>query len=207
MRRDLIDAQMVSRGVRDKRVLGAMERVDRARFVPEAWRVQADEDRALPLGSRQTVSQPYIVAKMTELVSPKRNERVLEVGTGSGYQTAVVSELAKHVYTVEIIPELAAGAKQVLDELGVNNVTMRVGDGHLGWPEVAPFDAVIVTAAPAYLPVRLVEQLRTGGRLVVPLGLDDQLLYLIEKTKYGVRKKPVTPVRFVPMTGRPDPVK
>jgi protein-L-isoaspartate(D-aspartate) O-methyltransferase len=171
-------------------------------FVPPAEQDRAYRDEPLPIGNAQTISQPYIVALMTELVRPQPTDRTLEVGTGSGYQAAVLSRLVSHVYTIEILEPLARDAEQRLKTLGYGNVTVRVGDGYAGWPEVAPFDIIVVTAAPDHVPAPLVAQLKSGGRLVIPVGSvsDAQNLLLIEKDSSGqVRTRQVAAVRFVPL--------
>jgi len=194
-------------GIRDERVLRAVEQVSRELFVPEALRGEAEEDRPLPIGHGQTISQPFIVAFMTEALQLDGSERVLEVGTGSGYQTALLALLARRVYSVEIVPELAASAAAVLREtVRLENVELRVGDGRMGWPEEAPFDRILVTAAPATVPEPLVEQLAPGGRMVIPVGPDPgiQHLRLLEHGNNGVdRVADLLAVRFVPMTGGP----
>jgi protein-L-isoaspartate(D-aspartate) O-methyltransferase len=200
-----IDAKTVDdrRGIRDARVIEAMREVPRHRFVPSSWQDQAYDDHPLPIGKGQTISQPYIVALMTEAARIDPGETVLEIGTGSGYGAAVASRLAKAVYTIEIIPELAASAGRLLAELGVANVHVRAGDGYRGWPEHAPFDAIIVTAAPDHVPKPLVDQLAVGGRLVIPVGRQEavQVLKVITRTAAGVRDEDLLDVRFVPMTG------
>jgi protein-L-isoaspartate(D-aspartate) O-methyltransferase len=205
----MVEDQIVSRGVSDGRVLEALRRVPRHLFVPPGQRARAYADSALPIGEGQTISQPYIVALMTELLRPGAEDIVLEVGTGSGYQAAVLSLLAKHVYSIEILPSLAASAGRLLSELGYANVTVRAGDGYQGWPESAPFDGIIVTAAPPEIPAALVTQLKRGGRMVVPVGetSETQELILIEKsrTSDAITKRAVIPVRFVPMVRSPDP--
>lgn len=201
-RRQMVDSQIRARGVRDSRVLAALEKVPRHRFVPSGDESTAYGDHPLAIGQGQTISQPYIVAYMSEALALDPNERVLEVGTGSGYQAAVLGELVREVYTVEIVPELARGAASVLRELGYSNVHVREGDGYAGWPEHAPFDAVIVTAAPDHIPQPLVEQLVIGGRLVVPVGTDDQQLLVLTRTLDGMREESRLPVRFVPLTRR-----
>ena len=201
-RRAMVEGQLVSRGVRDERVLAAMAKVPRHRFVPVELRDEAYADRPLPIGRGQTISQPYIVALMTESLGASARGKVLEIGTGSGYQAAVLSEIADSVYSIEIIPELAENARAILDTLGYRNVRVRAGDGYFGWPEGAPFDAVIVTAAAPRIPEPLVEQLRAGGRIVIPVGDAFQELELHEKTDEGLRLLSRVPVRFVPMRGK-----
>ena len=198
----MVETQIVARGVRDARVLAAMRKVPRHLFVEPAQRAQAYEDHPLPIPGNQTISQPYIVALMTELLELKPASRVLEIGTGSGYQSAVLGELAKEVYTIEIVPELAELAASRLKELGYDNVTVREGDGYRGWPEHAPFDAVIVTAAPERIPQPLLDQLAPGGILVIPVGGFFQELKVFRKSTDGrITEKDILPVRFVPMTG------
>lgn len=190
------------RRISDPRVLTAMREVPRHEFVPEACRLHAYEDRALPIGYGQTISQPYIVALMTQLIQPRPTDRVLEIGCGCGYQAAVLSRLVEQVYSVEIVEALAIGAVRDLIRLGCRNVHVRVGDGSFGWPEMAPFDAVIVACAPERIPAALVEQLREGGRMVIPVGPDGhQELLLLAKQGGALLQKSVLPVRFVPMTG------
>ncbi|HXH28581.1 MAG TPA: protein-L-isoaspartate(D-aspartate) O-methyltransferase [Candidatus Polarisedimenticolia bacterium] len=205
LRRRMVREQIVARGVEDPRVLDAMERVPRHLFVPEDLRARAYDDGPLPIGGGQTISQPYIVAFMSEALRTRPGDRVLEIGTGSGYQAAVLATLVAQVYSIEIRPDLARQAADRLQKLGYGNVMVRTGDGHLGWPEQAPFDAIIVTAAPTELPQRLVEQLRPGGRMVIPIGLEegDQRLVRITRTETGVERDTLLPVRFVPMTGGP----
>lgn len=189
------------KGVTDPKVLAAMTEVRRHLFVPEAFQKQAYADHPLPIGQDQTISQPYIVGFMTQALGLKGNEKVLEIGTGSGYQAAVLARVAKKVYSIEILCELADSAKKKLAELDYKNVTVKCGDGYKGWPEHAPFDAVIVTAAPDHIPQPLVDQLALGGRMIIPVGKFFQSLILIQKTEKGIIKKEVLPVRFVPMTG------
>jgi protein-L-isoaspartate(D-aspartate) O-methyltransferase len=199
LRNHMVSSQIEKRGVRDKRVLTVMGRVPRHFFVPEPVRAESYNDSPVPIGFGQTISQPYIVALMTELLELDGSERVLEIGTGSGYQAAVLAELAGEVYTIEIIPELASRAESTLGKIGYRNVHIRTGDGYLGWPEAAPFDALIVTAAPERIPQALVEQLRPGGRLVIPVGKGYQELFLGIKAAHGLDLKSIVPVRFVPM--------
>ena len=203
-RRRMLDEQIVARGVSDPRVLAALLAVPRHELVPPAERSYAYEDRPLPIGEGQTISQPYIVAVMTELLALDGSERVLEVGTGSGYQAAVLSGLVREVYTIEIVPELARRAAADLARLGYANVHVREGDGYRGWPEEAPFDAIVVTAAPDHVPEPLVAQLAVGGRMVVPVGGLLQDLVLVRREADGVRLEHGLGVRFVPMTGEAE---
>ncbi len=191
------------RNIRDARVLTAMAKVPRHEFVPEEYRSSAYADRPLPIGHDQTISQPFIVAYMTEQLKPEPDEKILEIGTGSGYQAAVLAELVSEVYSVEIVEPLAISAKETLKRLGYDNVHTRAGDGYQGWPEEAPFDAIIVTCAPDDIPLKLVEQLKEGGRMMIPVGPvgSVQKLYLLEKREGKIEKKAVMDVRFVPMTG------
>ncbi len=198
-RENMVVSQIEERGVRDERVLAAMRRVERHKFVPEQLRYLAYADSPLPIGEGQTISQPYIVALMTELLELKGSEKVLEIGTGSGYQAAVLAELCAHVYTIEILEPLATEAKKLLEELGYTNITVKCGDGFLGWEEYAPFDAIIVTCAPFEVPQPLVEQLKEGARLVIPVGSIYQELKVIEKNNGKIITKDIIPVRFVPM--------
>ena len=198
----MVHEQLVGRDIRDPRVLAAMREVPRHEFVPESERGRAYDDHPLPIGHRQTISQPYIVAAMTERLELTGDQRVLEIGTGSGYQTAVLARLAKEVYSIEIIEELAERASADLSRLGYHNVTLRSGDGYRGWPEHAPFDAIIVTAAPDHVPQPLIDQLAVGGRMVVPVGKWSQELVLLRRTPDGVERKRFMHVRFVPMTGQ-----
>lgn len=202
-RRRMVDEQIRARGIKDASVLKAMGDVPRHRFVPEQIRHLAYSDRPLPIGMEQTISQPAIVAYMTEAADISKKEKVLEIGTGSGYQAAILGEVAGDVYTIEIIPELAERARGVLGDLGYKNVFVKTGNGYLGWPEHAPFDAIIVTAAPDEIPQALVEQLAVGGKMVVPVGSANQEMVIVEKTREGVTQKRTIPVRFVPMTGKP----
>jgi protein-L-isoaspartate(D-aspartate) O-methyltransferase len=200
-REKMVSSQIVRRGVADKLVLAAMRKVPRHKFVPEEMVPHAYEDRPLPIGEDQTISQPYIVALMTELLGLKGDEKVLEIGTGSGYQAAVLAEIVKEVYTIEIIESLTRTADKRLKELGYKNITVKCGDGYRGWEEHAAFDGVIVTAAPDHIPQPLVDQLKVGGRMVIPVGEYFQELKLLTKTEDGVKEKNIIPVRFVPMTG------
>jgi protein-L-isoaspartate(D-aspartate) O-methyltransferase len=199
----MVRRQIEARGVRDPRVLEAMRKVPRHRFMPESQRAHAYDDRPLPIAQGQTISQPYIVALMSELADVKPGDTVLEVGTGSGYQAAVLAEMGVKVFSIEIIEPLAKQATATLSELGYGNkVEVRHGDGYAGWPERAPFDAVIVTAAPPKIPKPLKQQLKVGGRLVIPVGKHYQSLIRVTRTKDGFREESVIPVRFVPMTGK-----
>lgn len=200
-RRRMVETQIKSRGVKDTLVLKAMMEVERHRYIPEKLRSAAYFDEPLPIGHDQTISQPYIVAYMTEALGLKGGEKVLEIGTGSGYQAAVLAEIAAEVYTIEIVELLGKQAKATLKAEGYDNVHCRVGDGYKGWPEAAPFDAVIVTAAPPRIPQPLIDQLKEGGRMIVPVGTWYQELVLITKKKGKAEKTRLIPVRFVPMTG------
>jgi protein-L-isoaspartate(D-aspartate) O-methyltransferase len=200
-REEMVSSQIESRGVRDERVLEAMRSVPRELFVNDDDKRLAFYDGPLSIGYGQTISQPYIVAYMTEMLCLEPSDRVLEIGTGSGYQTAVLAELAREVYTVEIVEPLSTAARERLDGLGCRSVHFLVGDGSLGWPEHAPFDAIIVTAAPGKTPESLVEQLAEGGRMVAPIGNFDQYLYRFIRKGGKVSKDTLIGVRFVPMTG------
>ncbi len=201
-RRTMVQRQLAGRDITDARVLMAMERVPRHRFVSDAFRDLAYTDQPLPIGRGQTISQPYIVALMTQFARPKENARALDVGTGSGYQAAVLAELCQDVYSIEIIDALANEARTRLKELNYHNVQVRCGDGYRGWPEQAPFDLIIVAAAPDHIPKPLVEQLVPGGRLVIPVGQYFQSLQVVEKLPDGtLRETSVAGVAFVPMTG------
>jgi protein-L-isoaspartate(D-aspartate) O-methyltransferase len=198
----MVETQIAARGVRDPRVLDAMRKVPRHLFVEPAQRERAYEDHPLPIAGSQTISQPYIVALMTELLALGPRSRVLEIGTGSGYQSAVLGELASEVYSIEILPGLAQAAGEKLRSLGYTNVNVRAGDGYRGWPERAPFDGIIVTAAPERIPQPLIEQLAIGGRMVIPVGGFFQELKVFTKETDGqITEKDIIPVRFVPMTG------
>jgi protein-L-isoaspartate(D-aspartate) O-methyltransferase len=201
-REAMVREQIEARGVKDARVLNAMRKVARHLFVPEAERPHAYRDTPLPIGEGQTISQPYIVALMTQLARPQPTDRVLEIGTGSGYQAAVLAELAGHVYTIELETTLARSAERVLTAQGYRNVTVRAGDGYAGWQEVAPFDAIVVTAAPDHVPQPLIDQLKPGGRIVIPIGpvFATQELRILEKDAAGkITTRDVTAVRFVPL--------
>jgi protein-L-isoaspartate(D-aspartate) O-methyltransferase len=195
----MVAGQLEARGIRDQTVLRAMRTVPRHEFVPPAERPYAYEDHPLPIGHDQTISQPYIVAFMSELAALRPGARVLEVGTGSGYQAAVLAEMGADVYSIEIVAPLAAEARRTLERLGYGRVHLRVGDGHRGWPEAAPFDAILVTAAAAAVPPALLEQLGSGGRLVIPVGDWEQELEVHRRGEHGVTVERVLPVRFVPL--------
>jgi len=198
----MVERQIAARGITDERVLQAMRTVPRHVFVPDELQDRAYDDTPLPIGSGQTISQPYIVALMTELARVTTGARVLEIGTGSGYQAAVLAHLAREVYSIEIIPELADRARRTLQKAGIRNVTVKAGDGYLGWKDHAPYDAVLVTAAPPQVPSPLLDQLAPGGRLVVPEGDANQMLRVYEKNRSGrITKTDSIPVIFVPMTG------
>jgi protein-L-isoaspartate(D-aspartate) O-methyltransferase len=197
----MVREQIESRGVRDPLVLEAMRKVPRHRFVPEGLLGLAYDDGPLPIGEGQTISQPYIVALMTELLHVRPEGKVLEIGTGSGYQAAVLAEMGLEVYTIEIVATLAESARRKLEAMGYRTIRFRVGDGYRGWAEAAPFDGIIVTAAPDHVPEPLVEQLEVGGRMVIPVGSFNQDLKVITRTPGGAREEESIPVRFVPMTG------
>jgi protein-L-isoaspartate(D-aspartate) O-methyltransferase len=198
-REAMVRDQIEARGVRDARLLAALRAVPRERFVPAALQAHAYDDGPLSIGEGQTISQPYIVATMTEQLRPEPGDRVLEVGTGSGYQAAVLARLVARVYTIELVPVLAQRARRALSELGVENVEVFEGDGYRGLPDLAPFDGILVTAAPPEVPPALLEQLAVGGRLVAPVGEAQQELRVLEKSAAGVTSETLFPVRFVPM--------
>ena len=202
-----LTADSTGRARLDARVIAAMAKVPRDRFVPPELRAQAWDNRPLPIGHEQTISQPFIVALMTDLLNPKPGQRVLEIGTGSGYQAAVLAELVGKVYTIEIVAPLAERAAALLAELGYRNVEVRTGDGYRGWPEAAPFDGILVTAAPPAVPQPLIDQLAVGGRMVIPVGREwsAQDLLVIEKQPSGVVRRAALPVRFVPFTRSREP--
>lgn len=196
----MVKSQIERRGVENKKVLDAMRKVERHRFVPENFRSAAYADHALPIGEGQTISQPYIVALMTEVLELDDNKKVLEVGTGSGYQAAVLGEICNKVYTIEIIEILGKRAEKLLKELNYKNVHVKVGDGYKGWKEHAPFDAIIVTCAPTHIPQPLKDQLAEGGKMVIPFGEQfSQELVLLTKEKGKIKQQKIIPVRFVPM--------
>lgn len=198
----LVRRHIASQGIEDPEVLEAMRSVPRHRFIPESYAEQAYANRPLPIGHGQTISQPYVVAYMTELVRPDASDRVLEVGTGSGYQAAVLAEIVDEVYTIEIIPKLAGTARERLRRLGYDNVHVKQADGYFGWDEHAPYDAIVVTAAAEHIPPPLMEQLKDGGRMVIPVGspFRTQMLMLIEKDGDEISTRSLAPVRFVPFT-------
>jgi protein-L-isoaspartate(D-aspartate) O-methyltransferase len=204
MRQQMVATQLSGRGddIDDPRVLAAMRKVPRHELVPRNLRGRAYDDSPLPIGHGQTISQPYVVAFMTEKLEPKKTDRVLEVGTGSGYQAAILAEIVNEVYTIEIVEPLAERAAADLKRLGYENIHVRAGDGYKGWPEAAPFDAIIVTCAPEAVPKPLVAQLKEGGRMIIPVGTSwNQQLVLLRKQGGKLEKRAVLPVRFVPMTG------
>ncbi len=203
-RERMVRRQVEARGVRDPRLLAALRAVPRHELVPPEWREEAYRDEPLPIGHGQTISQPYVVAAMTEALDLQPGERVLEIGTGSGYQAAVLAELGTEVFSIEIVPELAERARTDLARLGYARVRVRAGDGYRGWPEEAPFDAIVVTAAPDHVPEALTEQLAVGGRLVMPLGRGVQELVRITRTEGGLAREHLFDVRFVPMTGEAE---
>ncbi len=198
----MLEDQIIARGIKSQAIIDAMLEVDRHMFVPDHQKKNAYSDRPLPIGYNQTISQPYIVAYMTEKLKVERNHKVLEIGTGSGYQAAILSKLCKYVYTIEIIPELAQVASKALTDQGFNNISFKTGDGYNGWVEEAPFDRIIVTAAPDKIPEKLIDQLKPDGRMIIPVGdpLSMQYLWVVTKQE-GARykKQKILPVRFVPM--------
>ena len=200
-RKQMVENQIVSRGVKDQRVLDAMLKVPRHAFVSAELQNSAYTDQPLPVGEGQTISQPYMVALMTELLCLKGHERALEIGTGSGYQTAVVAELAGEVYTVEIVENLARRSRDLLEDQGYRNIHFKIGDGYYGWEEHAPYDVIIVTCGPNSVPQPLVDQLSEGGRLVIPVGRFYQVLTILEKVEGKLKKHESISCRFVPMTG------
>jgi len=202
-RRRMVADQMRARDIRDARVLEAMTKVPRHLFIPEGERGAAYNDYPLSIGHGQTISQPYIVAFMTQALDVKPEHKVLEIGTGSGYQAAVLGELAGEVFSIEIVGPLAASAERTLERLGYKNVHVRAGNGYAGWPEQAPFDRIMVTAAPDEVPPALIEQLKIGGMMAIPVGSLDQELKILRRTQTGMETLQTLPVRFVPMTGKP----
>jgi protein-L-isoaspartate(D-aspartate) O-methyltransferase len=208
-RRAMVERQIAARGIEDERVLAAMREVLRHRFVPEERAELAYADHPLPIGYEQTISQPYVFAFMSAALELQGDEKVLEIGTGSGYQAAVLAKLAKEVYSIEIVEELADRARETLRGEGFDEIHLRTGDGYRGWPEAAPFDAIMLTAAPDHVPQPLLDQLAVGGRMILPVGRGFQDLVILEKTESGVERRRLVPVRFVPMTGeaQQDPEK
>jgi protein-L-isoaspartate(D-aspartate) O-methyltransferase len=200
-RKQMVKHQIVSRGVEDDRVLDAILKVPRHRFVGEEYQSLAYSDQPLPVGGDQTISQPYMVALMTELLRLEGDEKVLEIGTGSGYQTAILAELARVIYTVEIVEMLAQEARERLEDIGYDNIYFKIGDGYFGWEEYAPFDVIIVTCGPDRVPQPLIDQMAEGGRLVIPVGSVYQTLTILEKTGGELQKTKSISCRFVPMTG------
>lgn len=201
LRSQMVETQIRDRGIEDDVILDAMRSVPRHRFVAADLRNKAYDDKPLPIGHQQTISQPYIVAYMTERLRPRPGHRVLEIGTGSGYQAAILAEVVEHVYSMEIVAPLALEAESTLGQLHYENVTVRQGDGSHGWPELAPFDGIIITAAPDSLPIHLLPQLAVGGRLVAPVGKEKQTLFVITKTEDSYNTEIEMGVKFVPMTG------
>lgn len=202
-RKKMVTEQIIARDIRDKRVIQVMEKVPRHLFIPEEYRSEAYEDRPIPIGFSQTISQPYIVALMTEALNIKKGDKVLEIGTGSGYQAAILEELGAKTFTIEIIPELAEFAEENLKRTGYPSVKVKIGDGYQGWKEFAPFDAITVTCAPENVPKPLIDQVTEGGRIVIPVGEKNQVqeLYLLKKMKGELICQSLAPVRFVPMVG------
>ena len=198
----MVASQIEGRGIRDLRVLGAMRKVPRHAFVPDDMKPYAYADEPLPIGQGQTISQPYIVAYMTETLELAGGEKVLEVGTGSGYQTAVLAELAEEVWTVELVEWLSLGARARLEELGYANILYKVGDGSRGWSEAGPFDAIMVTAAPGAVPAALEAQLAVSGRMIIPVGVNSQELILVQRKKASFRRDNLIGVRFVPLISK-----
>ena len=200
-REQMVEEQIQRRGITNENVIAAMKSVQRHLFVPQNLVNRAYEDNPLPIGFNQTISQPFVVAYMTETAALTEKAKVLEIGTGSGYQTAVLAEIVSEVFSIEILPELAIRSRNLLDDLGYRNLTIKSGDGYQGWPEEAPFDAIVVTAAPNHVPPALIEQLAVGGKLIIPVGQVQQEMTIITKTDSGASTVQTLPVRFVPMTG------
>jgi protein-L-isoaspartate(D-aspartate) O-methyltransferase len=205
-RQRMVDQQIRAREITSPAVLEAMRRVPRHLFVPEEERSSAYSDAPQPIGFGQTISQPYIVAFMSEALDVRKDHRVLEIGTGSGYQAAILGELAGDVFTIEIVPELAERARLTLQQLGYRNIQVRAGNGYAGWPEYAPFDRIMVTAAPDEVPPALVEQLKIDGLMAIPVGVGEQTLRVMRRTPAGMATLKTLPVRFVPMTGKPPKI-
>ena len=208
-RNQMVEQQIAARGIDHQPTLEAMRKVQRHRLVPEKMLPYAYEDTPLPIGLDQTISQPFIVAYMTQAIKPKSGMKVLEIGTGSGYQAAVLAEIVDEVYTIETVEPLAKRAKNKLTEMGYTNINYKVGDGFHGWEEHAPYDAIIVTAAPEEIPPKLIEQLKEGGKMIIPVGeFSNQHLRLVEKKKNGkITTSNIMPVRFVPFTRRKDSIR
>ncbi len=205
LRENMVTTQIISRGISDKKVIGAMRKVERHLFVPENHIQHAYGDYPLPIGYGQTISQPYIVAFMTEILNLDESSKVLEVGTGSGYQAAILAEICDSVYTIEIVEELGTRAAQLFKKLGYSNIKVKIGDGYEGWSEYSPFDAIIVTCAPTHIPDPLKDQLKEGGRMIIPVGERYvQELVLLTKKKGALKQTSVLPVRFVPMVDEDD---
>jgi protein-L-isoaspartate(D-aspartate) O-methyltransferase len=207
LRHQMVDWQIVKRGVKNKQVLDAMRRVERHKFVPKQTQRYAYHDEPLPIGHGQTISQPYIVAYMTEALDLKQNDKVLEIGTGSGYQAAILAEIVRDVFTIEIVQPLAVTAREILSDQKYSNIHCRTGDGYMGWPEEAPFDGIMITAAPPEIPEPLMNQLKEGGRMIVPVGTSFQQLILITNKNGKLVRQSLLPVRFVPMTGEIQKIK
>jgi protein-L-isoaspartate(D-aspartate) O-methyltransferase len=203
-REQMVREQIEARGVKNPRVLAALRKVPRHRFVPSELAEHAYLDGALPIGHAQTISQPYIVGSMTELVDPQPGDTILEIGTGSGYQAAVLAELVAKVYTIEIVPALAEGSRKLLAELGYTNIEVITGDGWKGLPDRSPFDGIVVTAAPAEIPAPLLVQLAVGAKLVIPVGREHQMLRVVERSEEGLEERGLYPVRFVPLVREPE---
>ena len=200
----MVEEQIIPRGVKNKRVLKAMRKVKRDQFVPTTYQGQAYDDNPLPIGYGQTISQPFIVASMSELLDPQPQDNILEIGTGSGYQAAILGEIVKEVFTIEIVEALGKNAQDTLKKLGYKNVHVKIGNGYMGWPEHAPYDGIVVTAAPDHIPPTLVQQLKPGGKMIIPVGPEGgiQDLMVITKNKDGeIQSKNLYPVRFVPFAG------
>lgn len=195
----MLNEQIIARGIKDRSVIEAMSKVPRKEFVPEKSKQRAYADSPLPIGYGQTISQPYIVAFMTEAAMLDKNSKVLEIGSGSGYQSAILAKLSKDVFTIEVIEPLGEQVKEIFKKLKYNNIHVRIGNGYEGWPEEAPFDAIIVTAAPKDIPTKLTKQLKLGGRMIIPVGEYSQELLRITRTKEGLKTEKLMPVRFVPM--------
>jgi len=204
IRERMVEEQIVKRGITDEKVIDAMGKVPREEFVPDNYKPYAYIDSPLPIGYEQTISQPFIVALMTYLIDLEGGKKVLEIGTGSGYGAAVLAEIAEEVYTIEILKPLAETAEERLTRLGYDNIKVRCGDGFFGWEDYAPYDAIVVTCAPGYIPRPLVDQLKIGGKMIIPVGESFQELLLVTKTEEGIKEESIIPVRFVPMKGEAE---